>query len=552
VIRIVASNAARGLAVLALVLAGACAAPTAETAREGAAARPNILLVISDDIGVDVTSDISPGMIDGLLEQYGPHGLNHPQYQEIKGRPASTPNLTALAAGGMRFMQTWVQPFCANTRASILSGLYPVSTGVLDYTGYLSQNHRSFVRDLKEQGGYSTAMFGKWHMAGLVPANMAADAPRYPGMKPKEAGFDLFLGNLNGAPSTYHEYDYHVQDATTPANEYRTEQAPTRSLPGIAATTYAPVVKVADATQWITDREQQDPDKPWFVWLAFNVAHISENQRPSPMVVPDRDTLDEPSRREMESCGGKFGSREVGQCTDKQLMRAMTNSMDTVLGQLLRTIDTLDPNTYVIYIGDNGTWMFGQGREFIDNLYITRQGRGKGTAFESGTRVDLVVRGPRVPAGAVSNAVATGSDLFPTILQLAGLEVPATVPDREGKGMIALDGVSLTPALFEGAPQVRDADTGYILSETINPLQRNARQAGVRNARYKLVCDEEPTAARCRFYDVKADPLEEFPLDKPAACANYTNGQWQPAAPEWNFCRLQEVLAQKSFLAPKR
>src|SRR5690606_104194 len=131
----------------------------------------------------------------------------------------------------------------------------------------------------------------------------------------------------------------------------------------------------------------------------------------SPMVVPDRDTLDAPTRREIESCGGQYGSREVGRCTDKQLMRAMTNSMDTVIGKLLASIEALDPNTYVIYIGDNGTWMFGQGREFIDNMYITRQGRSKGTAFESGTRVDLVVRGPRVPAGSVSNAAVTGSDL---------------------------------------------------------------------------------------------------------------------------------------------
>src|SRR5690606_22342056 len=142
------------------------------------AARPNILLIISDDIGVDAATDMSPGMIDALVERYGPSGHNHPEYQLIRGRPASTPNLNALAQGGMRFAQTWVQPFCANTRAAILSGLYPVSTGVLDYTGYLSQHHHSFVRDLKEKAGYSTAAFGKWHMAGLVPANMAADAPR--------------------------------------------------------------------------------------------------------------------------------------------------------------------------------------------------------------------------------------------------------------------------------------------------------------------------------------------------------------------------------------
>ncbi|HUG73843.1 MAG TPA: sulfatase-like hydrolase/transferase, partial [Steroidobacteraceae bacterium] len=162
-------------ALLALLVVAACAPATRAPAQAAAPPqRPNILLIISDDIGVDVTSDMSPGLIEGLLAQYGPSGHNHPDYRQIEGKPASTPTLNALAGGGMRFMQAWAQPFCANTRASILSGLYPVKTGVLDYTGYLTQNHHSFVRDLKEKGGYSTAAFGKWHIAGLVQAGAVA------------------------------------------------------------------------------------------------------------------------------------------------------------------------------------------------------------------------------------------------------------------------------------------------------------------------------------------------------------------------------------------
>jgi len=541
----------RGLAALLALLALVSCTPASRTPAHAQTPpqRPNILLIISDDIGVDAASDMSPGLIEGLLQQYGPSGHNHPDYRLIQGRPASTPNLNALASDGMRFMQAWAQPFCANTRASILSGLYPVKTGVLDYTGYLTQNHRSFVRDLKEQGGYSTAAFGKWHIAGLVQAGAAATGTPYPGMKPKEAGFDVFRGNLNGAPPTYWQYAYHVQDESTPADQWRTEEAPVRSLPGIAPSTYTAVAKVADTVTWITEQEAKDPDKPWFVWLAFNLAHISENQRPNPMMVPNADTLDEPSRREMQACGGTFGSANVGNCTDKQLLRAMTNSMDTLIGKLLQSVDALDPNTYVIYMGDNGTWMFGANREFIDNMYITRVDRGKGTAFESGSRVDFVVRGPRVPAGSVSNAFISGSDLFPTILQLAGLDSPSVVPDRDGKGTVAIDGVSLMPVLFEGATRVRDPDTGYVLAETINPIKRNARQAGARNARYKVICDENTTAASCRFYDLQADPLEEYPLPKPASCASHANGSWQPAKQEWHFCQLQQVLAQKSFLA---
>src|SRR5262245_28379323 len=358
---------------------------TAATASGADAKRPNILLIIGDDIGIDATTDMYPGLVEGLLKQYGPSGRNHPKYQEIQGRPASTPNLNALAKAGMRFTQAWVEPFCANTRSSMLSGLYPATTGVFDYTGYLTQSHHSFVRDLKDKGGYATAIFGKWHISGLLPAG--GDASKaYPGMKPKEAGFDLFQGNMNGAVSTYWDYEYHVQDDTSPASQYRIEKPPTRALPGVAATTYTPVVNAADAIAWITAQEKKDPNKPWFTWLAFNLAHISEKQQPSPMIVPSTDTLDEPARQEMQACGGTFGSATVGRCTDKQLMRAMTTSMDIIIGKVLQAVDALDPNTYVLYIGDNGTWMMGQGRNFIDNLYITRQGRGKGTAYESGTR----------------------------------------------------------------------------------------------------------------------------------------------------------------------
>lgn len=505
--------------------------------------RPNILLIISDDIGVDATSDMYPGLIDSLTKLYGPGGRNHPGYTQIKGHPASTPVLNGISRSGMRFTQTWVQPFCSPTRASILTGLYAAKTGMLDYTNYLSQNHHSFVRDLKDKGGYGTAVFGKWHMAGLN---------QYPGMRPKEAGFDLYRGNLNGAVSEYWNWEYHEQDDTSAAGEWRTGKAPVRSIPGVAPTTFAPVVNAADAIAWIREQESKTPGKPWFVWLAFNLAHITEKQQPNPMAVPNIDTLDAVSRREMESCGGNFGSANAGTCTDRQLMRAMTNSLDTITGKVLDVVDSLDRNTYVIYIGDNGTWMMGPpNRDFIDNMYITRTGRSKGTVYESGAHVPLVIRGPGIKARSSSDVPVNGVDLFATVLDLAGLAVPKTVSNRTGDGQVPLDSVSLTPVLFKGAKRLRDPDEGYLLTETINPIKRNLKQVGARNTRYKLVCDEKADAASCTFYDLREDPLEEYPLGKPASCLGYENRTWKPSAPEWNFCRLQEVIAKQSFLAAR-
>ena len=160
------------LVTVALLMGGACTNGEKEQEaslkdQETSLKRPNILLIIGDDIGLDVTTNMYPGLIDNLTEQYGPSGRNHPRYKDIAGRPASTPVLDSLAKGGMRFTQAWTQPFCSPTRTSLLTGLYSHKTGVLDYVDWLSQNHHSFVQDLKDKGGYSTAIFGKWHMAGL-------------------------------------------------------------------------------------------------------------------------------------------------------------------------------------------------------------------------------------------------------------------------------------------------------------------------------------------------------------------------------------------------
>lgn len=531
----------RGVAVLAALIVGAASVGAAKTSGEpGEGSRPNILLIIGDDIGIDATTDMYPGLIDALVKQYGPSGRNHPDYQTIKGRPASTPTLNSLAKAGMRFSQAWTQPFCSPTRTSILTGLYSAKTGVLDYNNWLSQNHHSFVRDLKEKGGYSTALFGKYHMAGLG---------QYPGMKPKEAGFDLFQGNLHGGVATYWEWDYQIQDKTDDPSQWRTEKAPVRSLSGVAPTTYAPVVNAADALKWIGEQESNEPTKPWFVWLAFNLSHITGNQKPNPMIVPNIDTMDELSIKEMKACGGTFGSAIVGGCSSEALMRAMTNSMDTIIGKVLDTVDRLDKNTYVIYLGDNGTWMFGPGREFIDNLYITKRERSKGTAYESGVRVSMAIRGPRIKAGSKSDEPIHCVDLFSTILELARLDAPRMVPNKAGDGKVAVDSVSLAPILFKGAKGLRDPNKGYLLAETRNPIKNNQRQVGARNAKYKLICTENAETASCTFYNLADDPLEEYPLAKPASCAGYENGTWTPAASEWHFCRLQQVIAKESFLA---
>jgi arylsulfatase A-like enzyme len=378
-------------------------------------------------------------------------------------------------------------------------------------------------------------------MAGL-PANPV----NYPGMKPKQAGFDLFKGNMHAAIKTYWDYDYQVQDDQSPANQWRTETAPKKSLPGIAPTTYAPVVNAADTIEWITAQEKANPNKPWFVWLAFNLAHATQQQQPSAMAIPEVATLDDLSRKEVEACGGSFGSMNTGRCSGETLMRVMTNSLDTILGKVLTAVDALDRNTYVIYVGDNGTPMYGRPNlDFIDNMYLTKKGRGKGTTYESGTRVPMAIRGPGVAPASRSGEFVHVVDLFSTGLELAGLNPPKMVANSAGTGTETVDSVSLAPILLKKAPTVRNPDEDYVMSETIDLQRRGAREVGARNRDYKVVCKE--TADNCEFFNVAKDPLEEFPLARPDNCNAYKSGALKPADPAWHFCRLNDVVRTKSF-----
>ena len=518
------------------------------TAKEGSgktstSRRPNILLVIADDVGMDVTTNMYPGMINDLIKKYGPTGLKHPDYRKIDGKPASTPVMDKFASQGMRFAHVWAHPFCSPTRATMLTGLYAAKTKVTTYADALSPKHTSFVQKLKDEAGYSTAIFGKWHMAGLPGKPVD-----YPGMKPKQAGFDFFKGNLHAAINSYWDYEYQVQDSTTPADQWRTEPMPKKSLPGIAPTVYAPVVKVADTIEWIKAKESENPNKPWFAWMAFNLSHATANQQPSAMAVPNADTLDAASYKEMKECGGTFGTNTVGSCSGEALNRAMTNSLDMIFGKLLDAVDALDPNTYVIIISDNGTPMYNRPNlDFIDNMYITRKGRGKGTTYESGALVPMAIRGPQIAANTQNNEPVQVADLFSTILELARLTPPKTVSNSTGTGIVPLDAVSLTPMLFNKANSVRDPNTGYILTETKNLMTGGTRMVGARNATYKVVCTDSPS--NCVFYNLIKDPLEEYPLAKPESCAGYTKGTLKPADPQWHYCRLTDIVAKDSFFS---
>ena len=506
---------------------------------------PNILLIIADDVGMDVVSDMYPGLIDDLLEMYDKPGFDADKLGRIAGTPASTPVLDSLAQQGMRFSNTWAQPFCSPTRATIITGMFIAKHNVKTFDEAMTTNHTTFVQRLHDEAGYSTAIFGKWHLAGGTNSG-------YTGAKPLQTGFDLFKGNFDAAPTPgYWDHYYHVQDNPDTPAVYRTDPTPTRDfLPDIAPTTYAPVVRAADTIEYITAQQELNPDKPWFVWLAFNLAHIT---MPVPAAgkyyyhVPNADTMDTDTLAEMSGCGGVPGNyysgTEVGGCTPAQLNRAMANAMDTMIGKVLEKVDSIQSDTYVIFIGDNGTWS-----NNMDNMYGTYSGRGKTTPYESGARVPMVIRGPGITPGSQNNEFVHAADLFSTCLELAGLEVAPEelVYHDHQNNPTTLDGVSLAPILYGSTSTVRDPELDYLLEE----VGWSGTKVGARNATYKVIHQTPqtyPPTPEFLFYNIKDDPLEEDPLPIPG-CSGF-----DPTDPDairdstWNYCWLLKIIDDYSI-----
>ena len=196
-------------------LAAFCAGPAF-----AATPRPNILLILADDLG---WSDV--GCYGG----------------EIK-----TPNIDTLAKGGLRFLQFYNSARCCPSRASLLTGLHPHEAGVPDMRGPLNQKCVTIPEVLKP-AGYNSYMVGKWHLGNVV--------------NPIVRGFDEFYGMLGGFNSCWQENPFYTRlPGNHPSREYAANQFYSTDVFG-------------DYAMEFVDQGQA-AQKPWFLYLAFNAAHF--------------------------------------------------------------------------------------------------------------------------------------------------------------------------------------------------------------------------------------------------------------------------------------
>lgn len=340
-----------------------------------------------------------------------------------------TPHIDRLADAGMRFTDAYASsPVCSPTRASILTGKHPARLNITDWIGgrqrgallpaeyehKLSLDEVTLAEALRE-AGYATGFIGKWHLG---------DWPYFP----ENQGFDLNVaGHGAGHPASYF-YPYRGEDGLrTPWD-----------VPGLEDGTLG---------EYLTDRLTEEAlrfieaqrDRPFLLLLAHYAVHTPIQSKP---LLEDKyrakaASLTPPADSAFQSESGR-GLTRLHQ--DDPAYAGMVESVDESLGRITAKLAELglEHNTVVIFTSDNGglTTLAGDraGPTAVQPLRA-----GKGWLYEGGIRVPLIIRWPGVVAErSVSAEPVTSADLYPTILQMAGLELR---PDRHR------DGRSLVPIL---------------------------------------------------------------------------------------------------------
>jgi arylsulfatase A-like enzyme len=348
-----------------------------------------------------------------------------------------TPNIDRLARAGMRFTQAYSAcTVCSPTRGAVLTGLYPARSRVTDWIpGRLPSNPKLKIPDwtkhlpletttLAERfkaAGYVTANIGKWHLGQEA-------------YYPEKHGFDLNVaGTSEGSPAEGYFAPYKIPTLTEgPDREYLTDRMGTEA------------VRFVENTR----------DRPFFLYLPHFAVH-------TPIQGP-------PALVEKYKAKLRPGLRHTNAS-----YAAMMESLDTSVGRLRAKLTELDlaENTIIIFASDNGG--------HLPTTSNTPLRSGKGSAYEGGVRVPLIILWPGVTApGSVSDVPTISTDFFPTLLEIAGL----TPGPGEGA-----DGVSLVPALRGGTGLAREAIYWHYPHYQLYQQGGTTPYGAIRAGDYKLI-----------------------------------------------------------------
>ena len=497
---------------------------TNQTEAAGNRNRPNILMIVVDDLGY---SDLSPF-----------------------GGEIRTPNVQRLADNGLIVQHCYTTPLCAPSRAMFMSGMDNHISGIgamppfqaasqymqPGYEGYLNDRVMTLPEVLRENG-YHTYMSGKWHLG------------HEEGRRPFEEGFERSFSFLGGGVSHFNNM-FPLGPEEVIHTVYYDDSVQVKKLPDDF---YSSNYYADKMIQYIT--EQQD-DAPFFGYLAFTAPH-------DPLHAPDEwrdkykgaydkgyDHIRQVRMDNMKKLGliGKDlpmnpGSGEYKkwnelseqekklQARRMEIYAAMLENMDLNIGRVLEALQKEGKleNTLIMLIGDNGanpkdpsfykTNMkpfnnslenIGKPDSFVSlegpwaEVTATPYSYFKTTTGEGGVRVPFIISGPGIKMkGVDATNKILGTDIMPTLLEITGTKRPDTYKNNK---LAAMTGISFHEMLSNKRGTVRDENTGF----GIESLENKAYLKGDWKIRFLMPPFGE--GREWQLFNVKEDPREQRDL----------------------------------------
>ena len=401
--------------------------------------QPHIVLVLADNLGW------------GELGCYGGGAL----------RGAPTPRIDSLADEGLKCLNFNVESDCVPTRSALMTGRHPIRTGALQSVpAGLPQGIHPWEKTLPQvlkQAGYDTAMFGKWHLGDR------------PGRYPNDRGFDEWYG----IPRTSNETLF----TQSPGFDQTVVEIP-QVMEGFAGQPAKDVAEYGLEKRRLIDselteksidfmRRKANGDKPFFLYVPLTHLHFP--------------TLAHPY------FAGKSG---VGEFADSMM------EMDHRVGQLMDAVKDLgiENDTLFIFASDNGPEFRRPWRGTAGPWSGTYH-----TAMEGGLRVPLIVKWPGyIDKARVSDDIVHVTDLFTTLIEIAGAELPTDRP---------IDGLSQL-SWWKGLVE-KSAREGFLFY-----IKTELRAVKWRHWKLHFVFESEPNSGALHLetpwlFNIKRDPKEE-------------------------------------------
>ena len=370
-----------------LLFSGIIVQTTAQTRQ----ARPNIIYIMADDLGY------------GNLTCYNPGGR------------VPTPNLDAMARQGTRFSRFYAgSTVCAPSRCALMTGKHMGHAYVRGNGEVPLRTTDTTLSQRLKASGYVTGMFGKW---GLGTENTAG--------APQLKGWDEFLGYLHHR----HAHNYHTDHL------WQVRKGQLSKMP-LDSATYTHDLIVGRAMDFVRENRA----KPFFMYLPITLVHAELSTTAAdlkPFLNADGSSKLGPEKPYFKN---RPPSLYATQTQPRAAFAAMLTRLDGDVGRLMALLKSLglDKNTYFFFTSDNGPHKeAGADPEFFDSNGPLRGV--KRDLYEGGIRVPMLVQGPGVPAGRVSDVALANWDIQPTLCALTGTPVPVA------------DGISFVGLLRGGA-----------------------------------------------------------------------------------------------------